>query len=548
MSEAPDPASATPEYVPLSQSTLWQLQSVFYERLGRDAWRAGFVPEYITSNPFIADVYAQMVTAYWRDLDAQGKLNPGAPLYLVELGAGSGRFAYLFLRRLSELLARWAHNAPTFVYIMTDVAQANLHAWRENTLLAPFVEAGKLDFARFDAVCDDRIETLVAGTVLDATPERAPGVVIANYVFDSIPSDLYYVEGNTLYSRNIGVTHADGELSDQIGAGPVEPGRLTLAHTHTRLDPAIHQPNLADLLSAHVARLDNTVFPLPVAGLHLCQRLARLFDGMLMLVGDKGYTTWAGLQAVGNPEKSVPGMAFHSGCFSVMVNFPALARAAEAQGGMGLLPDHEPQRLGVGAFVWPGPADDLSRGSGTENGPDWPGTRQTFARCVAEFGPDDFYVLAQRLEGDGGALTLAQVLAMLRWSRWDPQLLAHCVPALLASVDTLDAQEWQTLAAGLERTAAHDYPSTTRYDLAYGLAQLYARRGDHVAALGYFELSHARQGPNTQSLYEMAVSQLELERLEAAQATLAQVLQRAPGHMAARDLHRHVQRKLNAAP
>ncbi len=47
-----------------SKSLLWQLQRQFFEQQGIQAWRQGTVPHYITSNPHIANAYAQVVLGF----------------------------------------------------------------------------------------------------------------------------------------------------------------------------------------------------------------------------------------------------------------------------------------------------------------------------------------------------------------------------------------------------------------------------------------------------------------------------------------------------
>src|SRR6185369_11831847 len=79
----------------LSESLLWRLQRNYFERQGIEAWRSGAVPHHITSSPFIADAYAKVVMGFLRDW----KLDRRAPIYIVELGSGSGRFAYAFLKK-----------------------------------------------------------------------------------------------------------------------------------------------------------------------------------------------------------------------------------------------------------------------------------------------------------------------------------------------------------------------------------------------------------------------------------------------------------------
>src|SRR5690242_5288677 len=91
----PEPVAAVSEHViveraeRLSRSALWQLQRLYFERAGVDAWSRGLVPHYITTNPFVAASYASMVVGYLRDLAAAGERAAGEPLTIIELGAGS---------------------------------------------------------------------------------------------------------------------------------------------------------------------------------------------------------------------------------------------------------------------------------------------------------------------------------------------------------------------------------------------------------------------------------------------------------------------------
>ena len=82
---------------PFSESSLWELQQNYFAQRGVNAWRSGQVPHYVSSNPRLANSYAEIVIALWQD---QQRLafgtEPGEPIYIVELGAGSGRFAFHF--------------------------------------------------------------------------------------------------------------------------------------------------------------------------------------------------------------------------------------------------------------------------------------------------------------------------------------------------------------------------------------------------------------------------------------------------------------------
>ena len=90
------------------------LQRDFYAQRGLKAWNEDLVPSYITNNPFIAEIYAGIVAAFLQDCMSSAQrgypsLSPENPLRILELGAGTGKFSYLFLRKLTALLQSQQH-------------------------------------------------------------------------------------------------------------------------------------------------------------------------------------------------------------------------------------------------------------------------------------------------------------------------------------------------------------------------------------------------------------------------------------------------------
>ncbi|RPJ00726.1 MAG: hypothetical protein EHM39_04430, partial [Chloroflexi bacterium] len=126
MTNKPSPAAFPIESGhPLSKSLLWALQARYFRDQGIAAWSSNTVPSYITSNPSIAHAYARVVFGYLRDL--LPTLDTSQPVYLLELGAGSGRFAFYFLRRLRELL-EWVPGVRV-CYVLSDYARRNVGFW-----------------------------------------------------------------------------------------------------------------------------------------------------------------------------------------------------------------------------------------------------------------------------------------------------------------------------------------------------------------------------------------------------------------------------------
>ena len=102
------PAQASPNLlegpVPFAASRLWRLQRQYFAQRGRNAWRDGAVPHYVTTNPAMAAAIAEVLVAFRLD---RLRRDPSAPpLLICELGAGSGRFSYHLLLQLLEIGAR----------------------------------------------------------------------------------------------------------------------------------------------------------------------------------------------------------------------------------------------------------------------------------------------------------------------------------------------------------------------------------------------------------------------------------------------------------
>ena len=69
----------------------------------------GIVPHFITCNAFIGRSYAQVLSGFLRDCVRGGgglKLDRTEPLYIIELGAGSGKFSFFMLKALLEMKVR----------------------------------------------------------------------------------------------------------------------------------------------------------------------------------------------------------------------------------------------------------------------------------------------------------------------------------------------------------------------------------------------------------------------------------------------------------
>ncbi|CAM9573016.1 unnamed protein product, partial [Ectocarpus fasciculatus] len=114
------------------------------------------------------------------------KLDPTEPLYIIELGTGSGKFSFFMLKALLEMKEVCDFPVEKMVYVMTDFTESNFKFWAEHPVLKPFLDSGQLDMAIFDAVNDTTIKLSRSGVLLGPGTCVNPICVVANYLFDTL--------------------------------------------------------------------------------------------------------------------------------------------------------------------------------------------------------------------------------------------------------------------------------------------------------------------------------------------------------------------------
>lgn len=424
---------------PLSQSLLWHIQRRYFLREGMAAWQNDVVPSDISCNPVMAHAYSQMVLAVLRDYAAENALSPDEPIYMIELGAGSGRLGYHFLQQFDGRFANSPFSKFQFKYVLTDFVPKIISFWQNHPRLHPWVAAGKLDFALFD-VTDMRPLTL-QHSGLTLTPDRFvnPVILIANYFFDSIPQDSFVVADGVLCQNLLSLyyPHPSPNLDD-----PLVWNGLQLAYEAIPLErPYATSPIYNDILAAYETALPDSAITFPNIGLD-CLRFwqAQTNNRLFLLSADRGTTHFNDLAGQDDPLPNL------HGSFSLMVNYHAIGEFAARTGGKMLHPPHYQDNLQV-AGCWLGPMPN--------NGQE---TEATFADVIAQGGPDDYFALKQALVAQANRLTLPQLLSAFRWSRWDTALFHDCFGALKQAVADADPVWYGDVTLALGQIRRHYLP------------------------------------------------------------------------------------------
>lgn len=510
-----EPAESTwylSERQPLSRSVLWDLQHDYFAGRGVEAWREGEVPHYVTSNPTIANAYAEIVLAFWRDRARLAATAPDRePLTICELGAGSGRFAFHFLMRLAQLAADVDVAPQSFRYVLTDVADANLDFWRRHPRFQPFFADGRLDVARFDVTAPGDLALQVGGGTIAPGSLAGPLVVIANYLFDSVPQDLFRLQGGRadrcLVSLAIDADPANLDAAELLA-------KLQVHYDYGPVrEPSYGEPALQRLLAEYRDTLADTHLLFPAPALRCLQALAGFSQrGLLVLSADKGEHRLEALDG-----RTAPGLVRH-GSVSLPVNYHAFARWCEQDGGRALTPASSHRSIDVVALLKLAGADDCLE------------TRRAYGRHVQELGPDGFYSITKHARRYIPQMSAEDILAYLRLSRHDSHQLGRYLPRLMELAGELDAATRADLVAAIEAVWELYFPLGEDLDLANRIAALLYAIDDFARALVFYERSIAIYGRDTGTLYNMAACHHMLGDDGAAAPLLHAVLAHDPGN------------------
>jgi hypothetical protein len=301
------------------------------------------------------------------------------------------------------------------VYVMTDFTERNFAFWASHPQLQPLVDAGRLDMAIFDAVADKEIRLAQSGVVLSPGSVVNPICVVANYLFDTLCHDIYQVDEGGLKEGLISVGSSRPFEHDPLDPDiiqhfqneflyqPIDAGSCYSAEEEEGDDESFR-----DILQWYVDAFQQSPegcsLLFPVGALRAIRRLLRLSGSRgLFISGDKGNN---------NPEQFRglvdPHIAVH-GSFSVMVNYHAIGAYFTSKGGMTLHNPQEEASLKVSAFVARG--EETLGGTRPENWQganlaaldayrleNFPSFRAAFKHHLADFGPNDFFVMQKALK------------------------------------------------------------------------------------------------------------------------------------------------------
>ncbi len=469
-----------------SQSALWRLQREYFDKEGINAW-VNQVPFYITSNPFIANSYAQLVLAFIRDWTRKNPDSKNHPFYIMELGTGSGRFSYYFVKTLKKLLEGHGMSDVTFCYVMSDFTRHNMQYWEEHPSLKPFVASGIIDFAMYDMEAERPITLVKKNIRLNPEVLVNPLTVFANYIFDTISHDSFAVHEGKLYELLLSLSTDEKNMEDNR---PVIMDKITVDYSVNEIKNAYYNnPHLDNILDIYKKSLTESSFLFPIGSFHAIQYLKKLANDKLFIVStDKGYSTIESLDRLGHPS-----ISFH-GSFSMMVNFHAISEYFKNSGGDAFL---QTQRKGIKTSVF---------ASGMKFS-DMPDTMMAINDRVEGFSPSDYFTLHRRISDSFQECALETIASHMQLADWDPHIYLKLSNYVTSQIEKTDADTINFMAKNMPKMAENYYHMPKTECILFEIGVFFHATRQYAEAEKYYKLAHPYVGEQFGLYFNMALCQ-----------------------------------------
>jgi hypothetical protein len=343
--------------------------------------------------------------------------------------------------------------------------------------------------------------------------------LIANYVFDSLPQDVFVVQEGKIFEALVTTTKPAASSSENSATETLS--SLQLSYKNSPVPPNRYPDQSWNrILELYRSNLPAATVLFPSQALKTLQELGTQADGrMLVVAADKGHAHESDLSF----SRGEPALEWHAAnCFSLMVNFDAIGKYFEIIGGHALMPDKHSASLSICAFLQGRPGDQF------------PATRTAYLESQAAFGPDDLFTMLGWLNAHMEEMSVPQILATLRLTRWDCTALVRLFPVLARQLRTV-SRERNDLRRAVLNTWANHYPINLGENiLAFycGVILLELRFFDD--ALSMFKASQEIFGRSAATSYNLGLCSIGLGRSAEALAFMVEACVLDPGFEPAR--------------
>ncbi|MDW3210030.1 MAG: hypothetical protein R8N23_09190 [Reichenbachiella sp.] len=506
------------EGVPLSQTHLWDYQRNYYQEQNINAW-VDKVPFYVTSNPYIANSYANIIARYIIDGLNNGNINSNNPLYIVELGAGSGTFSFHFLNKFIELKEKLSIPIKP-VYVMTDIIEENIQFWQKQKAFKLFLDAGYLDFSFFDAEISEGLVLTESKITIDVNSHLKPVnplVLISNYCFDSLRQDVFKVKDSQLFQGLCKITNSSDNFIDEKIS---KLDQLHLTYDFEKVELPYYKNNvLNDVLYQYTDEIDNQYLLFPVGSLMCIQTFLNISNNNIFLLSsDKGFSKHLDVF-----QSEEPQLVFHDNCFSLSVNFNAIDRFFKCIGGDGFSQFTE-QSLTTCSFVSNTHFNKL------------PETSLALETNLNSFGHATINSVFLNNDFSRGLTSLNAIIPILEATKWDTWVFNSCRDTIIQQIRMEGAPKCdiENLKEKLPEIEANFYQLPKAIDTFTDIALYLQEIKEYEQALSYYQKSINHFGEIDITFYNMGLCKYFLNKFDEAIPKFELCLKLNPDHILAR--------------
>ncbi len=461
----------------LSHSKLWDIQRNYFNTKGLDAWK-GEVPFYVSSNCFIANVYANLV---FRLIQQAHLASPSHPLsfQIIELGAGTGKFSFYFIKFFLELL-KASELSVNFCYTLTDFSEKIISSIQDNH---SFTELKKQLAANQTIECTVwDFETAQKSIV---KPGHTP-IIIANYVFDCIKQDKFNIDNGVLHEVQVALTNR------YLKFDPLAPKTLKdieFKESNVAVDPNTYYEDskLNAVLKNYIATMKTgTEFCMPVGAFNFISLLDDT-QPYYLLVGDKGLSRTEDFEATQRRE-----LMSYDGCYSFLLNFNALKQYFEQLGGEYIGTDYV-YTFGVHLY-----GNRLAKKTVHA-------VKNDFNEIATRFGPKEYLSICQEFQGSCYRFKLDTIIDFIKLSNYDPDAYGIVHDRLIEQLPLVNDFNKPNILWTMNQVENNIYVLGTAFDTYNLLGIFYQLIGDLEKAEELFNKSINILGPSGPTYHNLGI-------------------------------------------
>lgn len=557
------------DFTRFSDSKIWDLMMKFYDNHGVSSWANGIVPYFVTSNAFIGRSYAKIISSYLMDIcstrrhekmnnskDNDDDVDDDECFYIVEVGGGTGKLAFYILRALEQMKGH-SIDFPfeKIVYVLTDFTQSNIQFWQQHESLKPFVDDGRLEFAKFEAV-NQKILKLQSGKILKKGDVKNPICIIANYLIDTLCNDAFQVEKGVMKEGliSLGVKENSSSVDEKGNLDLDDPDIINNFWNEYKYNPIstdyysslVHQddaPHCSRILSwyeNYYTDSEGASLLIPIGFLNTIRHLSDISSGKAIIItGDKGNSNPDYFQGLSDPH-----IAVH-GSFSLMVNFHAISLYIQSRGGFSLTCNQEESALQVNCFLLNADEDqnlpqdhsllsdfvkeDLDQLNNKRKSK-YPVLSYTFEECINTFNPNDFFVLQKSLKEEAKP-SLLPIISLLKLSNWDPDIFYKFRDEILTTVSSAGLRLRNDLTTAISKIWDNYYHLgnyDNSKDIVFELGRLCYGLTMFEEALFYYQKSSILYGEHHITFHNAGLCYFSLQNFDQAEQHFNKALEVNP--------------------